>query len=67
MSDAPRDVRNRLGEALWRADLRGLFNSARWVDATDKGREAWLSRADAVIASARSCGLKIVPDDGDAA
>lgn len=61
MSDAPRDVRDRLGEAV-RLFLRP-GHPTQWTDLHEDMRAHWRADGDRLIALAASCGLKIVPDD----
>lgn len=68
MSDAPRDVRDRLAEALrlWLAARTGA--RPQRPELTQIEREYWLKRGGRVAefeALAASCGLKIVPADGE--
>lgn len=60
LHDAPRDVRDRLGEALRKH--HGWANRG-WRRTAKKEREFWMLRADNLVVEAASCGLKIVEDD----
>jgi hypothetical protein len=62
MTDA-RPLRDRLGEAIRRARLGSI--RPLWSDLDDKLREQWREHADALLISARNCGLRIEEaDDG---
>lgn len=68
MTNAPRDVRDRLEEFYRRIALSYEPGSPLWRDLPETERAAW-RRVAAFRARrfARSCGLKIVPDDGEQA